>query len=67
VRDNGSGVPPDQRTEIFRPYITNHPDGTGLGLAVVQQIVTAHGWEIQCLPNDPKGAIFRITRIRQAS
>ena len=66
VRDNGPGVPADQRTEIFRPYVTNHPEGTGLGLAVVQQIATAHGWEIRCLPNEPKGAIFRITHVRLA-
>jgi signal transduction histidine kinase len=67
VRDNGPGVPSDQRAEIFKPYVTNHPDGTGLGLAVVQQIATAHGWDIRCLANDPKGAIFRLTHVRPAS
>lgn len=67
ICDDGPGVPSDQRTEIFKPYVTNHPDGTGLGLAVVQQIVTAHGWEIRCLPNEPKGAIFRISHIRPGS
>lgn len=66
IRDNGPGVPPELRTEIFRPYVTMHPEGTGLGLAVVQQIVTAHGWEIRCLPNEPKGAIFRLTHVRLA-
>jgi signal transduction histidine kinase len=66
VRDNGPGVPADQRTEIFKPYVTNHPDGTGLGLAVVQQIATAHGWDVQCLPNAPQGAIFRLSHIRPA-
>lgn len=64
VCDDGPGVPEQQRTEIFRPYVTHHPEGTGLGLAVVQQITTAHGWEIRCLPNEPKGARFRITHIR---
>jgi signal transduction histidine kinase len=64
IRDDGHGVPENQRTEIFRPYVTHHPEGTGLGLAVVQQIVTAHGWEIRCLANEPKGANFRITHIR---
>jgi signal transduction histidine kinase len=67
VRDNGPGVPPDQRTEIFKPYFTTTQRGTGLGLAVVQQIVLAHGWEIQCLANEPKGALFRITHLTLAA
>jgi signal transduction histidine kinase len=64
VRDNGHGVPPERRKEIFKPYFTTHQKGTGLGLAVVQQIVLAHGWEIECLDNEPKGAVFRITHLR---
>jgi signal transduction histidine kinase len=64
IRDNGHGVPPERRREIFKPYFTTHQKGTGLGLAVVQQIVLAHGWEIECLPNDPKGAVFRITHLK---
>ncbi|HTL59048.1 MAG TPA: ATP-binding protein [Candidatus Limnocylindrales bacterium] len=67
VRDNGPGVPPERRSEIFKPYFTTQKTGTGLGLAVVQQIVLAHGWEIQCLPNDPKGAVFRITHLKIAA
>jgi len=35
----GPGVPADRRTEIFKPYFTTQKTGTGLGLAVVQQIV----------------------------
>ncbi len=66
VRDNGPGVPPEHRTEIFKPYFTTQKKGTGLGLAVVHQIVLAHGWEIACLPNEPRGAIFRISHIRLA-
>ncbi len=64
IRDNGPGVPPERRREIFKPYFTTHQKGTGLGLAVVQQIVLAHGWEIACLPNEPKGAIFRVTHLK---
>jgi signal transduction histidine kinase len=67
VRDNGPGVPPDRRTEIFKPYFTMQEKGTGLGLAVVQQIVLAHGWEIECLANDPRGAVFRITHLKLAA
>ena len=60
VHDNGPGVPEDKRKEIFRPYFTTNKEGTGLGLAVVQQIVLAHGWEIECLPNEKGGAAFRV-------
>ena len=67
VRDNGPGVPADRRAEIFKPYFTTHQQGTGLGLAVVQQIVLAHGWEIECLANEPKGALFRITHLKLAA
>jgi len=67
VRDDGPGVPPERRREIFKPYFTTHQQGTGLGLAVVQQIVLAHGWEIECLANDPKGALFRITHLKLAA
>jgi signal transduction histidine kinase len=67
IRDNGPGVPPERRTEIFKPYFTTQKTGTGLGLAVVQQIVLAHGWDIQCLPNEPKGAVFRITHLKLAT
>lgn len=64
VRDNGPGVPLSQRPEIFKPYFTTQQKGTGLGLAVVQQIVLAHGWEIQYLANEPKGAVFRISHLK---
>jgi len=67
VRDNGPGVAPEHRAEIFKPYFTTHEEGTGLGLAVVQQIVLAHGWEIECLSNQPRGALFRITHLRLAA
>lgn len=63
IRDDGPGVPPELRKEIFKPYFTAQKNGTGLGLAVVQQIVLAHGWNIECDARQPKGAVFRIQRI----
>ena len=67
VRDDGPGVPPENREEIFKPYFTTQPKGTGLGLAVVQQNVLAHGWEIVYLGNQPRGAIFRVTHLKIAA
>ena len=66
VRDDGPGVAPERREEVFKPYFTTNQKGTGLGLAVVQQIVLAHGWEIACLGNEPKGAIFRVSHLQLA-
>ena len=63
VQDDGPGVPSEIRSEIFKPYFTSHERGTGLGLAVVQQIVLAHDWEIEYRDAIPTGAIFRISRI----
>jgi signal transduction histidine kinase len=67
IHDNGPGIAPEHRTQIFKPYFTTNQKGTGLGLAIVQQIVLSHGWEIQCLSNSPQGAIFRISHMKVAA
>lgn len=47
VTDSGKGIAPDQLEAIFTPYFTTKADGTGLGLAVVQNIIEQHGGTIQ--------------------
>ncbi len=47
IADQGPGVPPDLREKIFQPYFTTKPDGNGIGLAVAQQVVKAHGGQIR--------------------
>ncbi len=49
VRDNGSGIPPDVIDKIFNPFFTTKPpdQGTGLGLALSNDIVRQHGGEIR--------------------
>jgi signal transduction histidine kinase len=64
IRDNGPGVAEEHRHEIFKPYFTTHQRGTGLGLAVVKQIILAHGWDIDYAPNQPRGAVFRISHLK---
>lgn len=66
IADNGPGVPPENRTNIFKPYFTTTANGTGLGLAVVHQIVLAHGWDIACQDHGARGACFRIWHLRVA-
>jgi signal transduction histidine kinase len=47
VRDTGRGIEPDLLPRVFDLYFTTKADGTGVGLAVTQQIVTAHGGTIE--------------------
>ena len=67
VCDNGPGVPPEAREDIFRPYVTLHEGGTGLGLAVARQIALAHGWEIEYVDGPLGGAAFRISGMKSTS
>ncbi len=67
VQDNGCGVPQEDCDKIFRPYYTSKVKGAGLGLAVVNQIVLAHGWEIECLPVEGKGVRFRVGNITKSA
>ncbi|MEM1024953.1 MAG: ATP-binding protein [Myxococcota bacterium] len=61
VRDEGRGIPPAELSQIFIPFFTTKQSGTGLGLAVCQRIVSAHGGEIQAASNPGEGASFTIT------
>ena len=65
VSDNGPGVPREAREDIFRPYFTLSEKGSGLGLAVVRQIVLAHHWEICYDDNEAGGALFSIEGIKR--
>jgi two-component system nitrogen regulation sensor histidine kinase GlnL len=42
VEDNGHGVPPELQRSVFYPLVTSRPTGSGLGLAVAQDLVTRH-------------------------
>ena len=54
VEDDGPGIPPEQMGKIFDPFFTTRAKGTGLGLPIVQKIVTHHRGEIR-VESPPKG------------
>ncbi len=60
VEDNGPGVPADKAAEMFLPFFTTKPTGTGVGLSLARQIVLAHGGSLTYQPGASGGALFRI-------
>jgi signal transduction histidine kinase len=68
VRDNGPGIPSEIEDKIFIPFFTTKKGGTGLGLAMAQKIIHAHGGVLD-LKNEPgKGTDFIIKiPVRQRS
>lgn len=60
VTDSGKGIAAEDLDAIFTPYFTTKADGTGLGLAVVQNIVEQHGGTIQATSVPGKGAVFTL-------
>ena len=59
ISDTGTGIPPG--IDIFEPFFTTKPQGTGIGLSIVQQIVSAHGGSISYSSEHGKGTTFVIT------
>jgi len=66
ISDNGPGIPLEERARIFEAFFFRREEGVGLGLAIVQQIVTAHGGEIEVGDSDLGGARFSIRLPRKA-
>jgi signal transduction histidine kinase len=60
VEDDGPGIPPAERERIFTPFFTTKAGGTGLGLAVVQRIVDAHGGSVEVDSAPGRGARFTV-------
>lgn len=48
VKDTGPGVPPHRREQIFQPFLTERPDGSGIGLPLSRRIATEHGGRLTC-------------------
>ena len=64
VADRGPGIPAEMRERVFEPFERlgrdeNQP-GTGLGLAVVKNVVTSHGGRVDIVDRDGGGAIVRV-------
>lgn len=61
VRDNGTGIPKDQIQTIFEPYFTTKSTGTGLGLAMVKQILETHHGSIEIESTSEAGTTVLVS------
>ena len=63
VIDSGAGIPEDQRTRVFQPFIrgdVSRGDGIGIGLSLVQRICNRQGWTIALDEHTGGGCEFRV-------
>lgn len=60
VKDNGCGIPTEDKTRLFEPYFSTKKTGTGLGLAIVSTIITDHNGYIRVRDNEPAGTLFIV-------
>ncbi|MFP5226704.1 MAG: PAS domain-containing protein [Acidobacteriota bacterium] len=58
VTDTGPGLPPGAAEEVFSPFFTTKPEGTGMGLAISRSIVESHGGSLWATSNPDAGASF---------
>jgi PAS domain S-box-containing protein len=65
VADDGRGIPPDDRADMFERGYSTAEGGTGFGLKIVEQVATAHGWDVQVTDSESGGARFEITGVSQ--
>ncbi|MFW6448176.1 MAG: ATP-binding protein [Halobacteriota archaeon] len=63
VQDDGPGLPEELRETAFDPGVSGTTTGTGFGLAIVREIVEAHGWRIETGSSPDGGVRFEITGV----
>jgi two-component system, sporulation sensor kinase D len=60
ISDTGIGISDNEVEKIFHPFFTSKETGSGLGLAVCNQIISIHGGHIKLRRQIPQGVVFDI-------
>ncbi|WP_267643287.1 PAS domain-containing protein [Haloarchaeobius amylolyticus] len=60
VEDDGDGIPPEKREEVFESGVTSNEGGTGFGLSIVEEIASVHGWKVSLTEGSYGGARFEF-------
>ncbi|MFB6141886.1 MAG: PAS domain-containing sensor histidine kinase [Halorientalis sp.] len=63
VADDGRGIPPAEREDVFEAGYTTAADGTGFGMRIVERIAGIHGWEVAATESEAGGARIEVTGV----
>jgi len=63
VEDDGVGIPPEERERVVERGYSTGASGLGIGLNIVEDVATAHGWTVSIAESDGGGARFEVTGI----
>ena len=63
VEDDGAGIPPEEREAVLERGYSTGASGLGIGLNIVEDVASAHGWDVSILEGDRGGARFEVTGI----
>jgi len=66
VADDGPGIPPDEREQVFETSYSTREGGTGLGLAIARAVANAHGWSLSVSESAAGGARFDIAGVQDS-
>jgi signal transduction histidine kinase len=61
ITDTGKGISPEVASQLFTPFVSSKPTGTGLGLCISKRVVEEHGGRIAAGNRPEGGACFTIT------
>ena len=60
VEDDGPGIDPENRQQVFESGYSTAEHGTGFGLSIVEAVAEAHGWRVRATESDNGGARFEV-------
>jgi two-component system sensor histidine kinase FlrB len=60
IKDNGMGIKEGDKHKLHELFYTTKPQGTGIGLTVVDTVVKSHGGKFDLLPNQPRGVCAKL-------
>lgn len=66
IADDGVGIPPAEREQVFEAGYSTSNEGTGFGLSIVQEIANAHGWEVRITESETGGTRFEFSGVTTA-